>query len=134
MVSVVVSGYFDPVHVGHIEMFERARSLGDKLIVIMNSDAQAVMKKGKPFMKENERKKILESLRFVDEVFVSIDKDRSVCESLRAVNPDIFANGGDRFTDEVPETKICRELGIKIVGGLGDKIQSSSNLTGLKSV
>ncbi len=134
MVRVVVSGYFDPVHVGHIEMFERARGLGDKLIVILNSDAQAVMKKGKPFMKESERKKILESLRFVDEVFVSIDKDRSVCESLRAVNPDIFANGGDRFTDEVPETKICRELGIKIVDGLGEKIQSSSNLTGLKSV
>jgi D-beta-D-heptose 7-phosphate kinase/D-beta-D-heptose 1-phosphate adenosyltransferase len=133
MVSVVVSGYFDPVHVGHIEMFEKARSLGDKLIVIMNSDAQAIMKKGKPFMKEHERKKILESLRFVDEVFVSIDQDRSVCESLRAVNPDIFANGGDRFTDEVPETKICREMGIEIVDGLGDKIQSSSNLTGLKS-
>jgi len=134
MVRVVVSGYFDPVHVGHIEMFERARGLGDKLIVILNSDAQAVMKKGKPFMKESERKKILESLRFVDEVFVSIDKDRSFCESLRAVNPYIFANGGDRFTDEVPETKICRELGIKIVDGLGEKIQSSSNLTGLKSV
>jgi len=134
MVRVVVSGYFDPVHKGHIEMFQRAKALGDKLIVIMNSDMQAIAKKGKPFMQEGERKTILEAIRFVDEVVISIDKDRSVCETLRMVHPDIFANGGDRFTHEVPETKLCREMGIEIVDGLGNKIQSSSNLTGLKSV
>jgi len=134
MVRVVVSGYFDPVHKGHIEMFQRAKALGDTLIVIMNSDAQAVMKKGKPFMQEGERKTILEAIRHVDEVVISIDKDRSVCETLRMVNPDIFANGGDRFTYEVPETILCKEMGIKIVDGLGDKIQSSSDLTGLKSI
>ena len=134
MVRVVVSGYFDPVHKGHIEMFQRAKALGDKLIVIMNSDMQAIAKKGKPFMQERERKTIHEAIRFVDEVVISIDKDRSVCETLRMVHPDIFANGGDRFTHEVPETKLCRELGIEIVDGLGNKIQSSSNLTGLKSV
>ncbi|MBT3642651.1 adenylyltransferase/cytidyltransferase family protein [archaeon] len=134
MVSVVVSGYFDPIHKGHIEMFEKAKALGDKLIVIMNSDAQAIAKKGKPFMQEDERKTILEAIRHVDEVVISIDKDRSVCETLRMVHPDIFANGGDRFTYEVPETILCRELGIEIVDGLGNKIQSSSDLTGLKSV
>ena len=128
MKRVVVSGYFDPLHVGHIELFERAKALGDHLIVIVNSDHQAALKKGKPFMQEHERKKILESLSVVDEVFVSIDTDRSVCESLKAVKPHIFANGGDRFDSEVPEAKICAEHGIEMVDGLGDKIQSSSDL------
>lgn len=128
MKTVAVSGYFDPLHVGHIELFKLARALGDKLVVILNNDRQAEAKKGKYFMPAEERKKILEELRCVDEVFVSIDEDRSVCESLRAVSPDIFANGGDRFNYEVPEAQVCRELGIEIVDGLGKKIQSSSEL------
>lgn len=125
---VAASGYFDPIHLGHIEYLELAKKLGDKLIVILNNDAQAINKKGSVFMPLKERKKILESLRFVDSVFVSIDDDRSVCKSLEFLKPDIFAKGGDRFTYEIPETPICKKLGIKIVDGLGEKIQSSSEL------
>lgn len=126
--KVVVSGHFDPVHIGHIELFEKARALGDKLIVILNNDVQGVLKKGKVFMPAVERKKILESLKMVDEVFIAIDSDLSVCETIRMIRPDVFANGGDRFDYEVPEAKICRELGIEMIDGLGEKIQSSSDL------
>lgn len=125
---VAVSGYFDPVHEGHIEYFRLAKDLGDRLIVILNNDVQAVLKKGKPFMSQEGRKAVLEALDMVDEVFVSVDKDEDVCESLRAVRPNIFAKGGDRFSHEVPEVGVCGELGIRIVDNLGDKIQSSSGL------
>jgi len=127
-IVVAVSGYFDPLHVGHIEYLELAKGLGDKLIVILNNDEQALLKKGKVFMPFEERIRIIKALRCVDEVFPCIDKDRSVCESLRAVRPNIFANGGDRVIGEVPETPICEELGIKMVDSLGKKIQSSSEL------
>jgi len=127
-VVVAVSGYFDPVHEGHIEYFKLARKLGDRLVVILNNDKQAAMKKGKSFMLEAGRKKVLEAMEVIDDVFVSVDDDRSVCESLRKINPDIFANGGDRLFGEVPEAKVCDELGVKIVDGLGDKIESSSGL------
>ena len=96
MVRVVTSGYFDPLHVGHLECLEKASKLGDKLIVIVNSDLQAKLKKGESFMKEEDRMKIVSALKCVDEVFLSIDKDKSQCESLRHINPDIFAKGGDR--------------------------------------
>lgn len=130
--TVAVSGYFDPLHVGHIEMMEKAKSLGDKLIVIVNNDKQAELKKGKPFMNEDDRLKIIKSLKCVDEAFISIDHDSSVCNSLRLCVPNIFANGGDRKEEEVPEAKICKAFGIEMVDGLGDKIRSSSDYTGLK--
>ena len=132
--TIVTSGYFDPLHVGHLECLELAKQLGDKLIVIVNSDLQAKLKKGESFMKEGDRMKIVSALKCVDEVFLSIDKDKSQCESLRHINPDIFAKGGDRMSDEIPESKICKELGIDIVDGLGEKIRSSSDLTGLKEI
>ena len=132
MKIVVTSGYFDPLHVGHIECLELAKQLGDKLIVIVNSDLQTKLKKGKSFMKQEDRMKIILALKCVDEVFLSIDKDKSQCESLRYLKPDIFAKGGDRMSDEIPESKVCRELGIEIVDGLGKKIRSSSKLTGIK--
>ena len=125
---VAVSGYFNPLHVGHLEMFEKAKSLGDYLVVILNSDYQVKLKGSVPFMKELDRKRIIEALSCVDEVFLSTDKDRSICESLRTVHPDIFANGGDRHQGEIPESAICRELNIEMVDGLGDKIRSSSTL------
>lgn len=125
---VAVSGYFDPLHKGHIEYFRLAKKLGDELVVILNNDKQAVLKKGKSFMPLEERKIILESLKDVDNVFISIDEDLSVCKSLEILKPDIFAKGGDRFSNEIPETPICKKLGIKIIDGLGEKIQSSSNL------
>ncbi len=140
MKIIIASGYFDPIHVGHIEYLKLAKASGDKLIVILNSDYQCKLKKGKSFMPQSERKIILESLKFVDEVFDSIDKDKSVCNSIKAIAEKfhgeeiIFAKGGDRFSYEIPEAKICREKGIKIVDGLGKKIKSSSELTDLKEI
>lgn len=128
---VAVSGYFDPIHVGHIEYFKLARDIaGDngKLIVILSNDEQTKMKKGKIFMPAEDRKIILESIKYVDEVYISIDKDETECESLRDIRPDIFAKGGDRFIYEIPEASVCRELGIKMIDGLGKKIRSSSEL------
>ena len=121
---VAVSGYFDPIHVGHLEYLKLAKQLGDTLVVIVNNNHQCVLKKGKPFMDEHDRVKIVEALEMVDRVFLSVDDDKSVCASLDAIKPDIFANGGDRHTGEVPESVICKKHNIKI--------RSSSDLTGLK--
>ena len=131
---VATSGYFDPLHVGHLECLELAAELGDKLIVIVNSDLQAKLKKGNSFMNQEDRMKIVSALKCVDEVFLSIDKDKSQCESLRGIKPDIFAKGGDRTSVEIPESKVCSELGIEIIDGLGKKIRSSSDITGLKEI
>src|SRR3989344_4270805 len=127
-VVVAISGYLDPVHVGHLELIQKAKALGDKLIVIVNNTEQAIMKKGFEFMPFSERLKIIKEIKGVDDVFPSIDTDRTVCKSLAALKPDIFANGGDRHQGEIPEVAICRKLGIKMIDGLGDKIQSSSDL------
>ena len=132
MTIVAVSGYFDPLHVGHLEYLEMAKQLGDKLIVIVNSDKQAELKKGKSFMNENDRVEIIGALKCVDEVFLSIDEDKSVCKSLEAIKPDIFANGGDRSLSEIPETAVMEKYNIKMVDGLGEKIRSSSEITGIK--
>lgn len=129
---VAISGYFDPIHVGHIEYINKSKNLGDKLIVILNNDKQSQIKKGKSFMSEDDRKIILENIKSVDAVFISIDEDESVCKSLEKIRPDIFAKGGDRFAAEIPESKTCQDLGIKMIDGLGDKIRSSKDFTGLK--
>ena len=134
LINVAVSGYFDPIHVGHLDYLKLAKQLGDRLIVIVNNNHQCTLKKGKPFMDELDRVRILESLSIVDEVFLSIDSDRSVCKSLEEIKPDIFANGGDRATSEVPESVVCKKYNIKMVDGLGDKIRSSSSMTGLKEI
>ena len=131
-ISVAVSGYFDPIHVGHLDYLELAKKLGDKLIVIVNNNHQCVLKKGKPFMDELDRMRIVKSIDMVDEVFLSVDSDKSVCKSLEEIKPDIFANGGDRFESDSPESGICKKFKIKMVDGLGEKIRSSSDLTGLK--
>ena len=133
MKVVAVSGYFDPIHVGHLEYLKMAKSLGDKLVVIINSDYQAGLKKGKSFMPEQDRLEIIQALRCVDEVFLSIDKDKSVCKSLEYLKPDIFANGGDRSLEEIPETAVMKKYNIEMVDGLGEKIRSSSEITGIKS-
>ena len=132
MKVVAVSGYFDPIHVGHLEFLKIAKSLGDKLVVIINSDYQADLKKGKSFMPEQDRLEIVQALRCVDEVFLSIDKDKSVCKSLEHLKPDIFANGGDRSLEEIPETAVMKKYNIEMVDGLGEKIRSSSEITGIK--
>ena len=130
-ILVAVSGYFDPIHVGHLEYLQLAKKLGDKLIVIINNNFQVKLKKGSTFMDEKDRMEIVAALRCVDEVFLSIDEDKSVCKSLEYIKPDIFANGGDRSLEEIPETTIMEKYNIKMVDGLGLKIRSSSDLTGL---
>ena len=132
MKKVAVSGYFDPIHVGHLEYLRLAKELGDYLIVIVNNDYQCELKKGKSFMAEEDRVEIVKALGIVDEVFLAVDKDRSVCASLERLRPDIFANGGDRSVGEIPESKVMEKYNIEMIDGLGDKIRSSSSLTGLK--
>ncbi len=131
MKRVAVSGYFDPVHKGHIEYFKLAKKLAGKtgkVICILNTDKQALFKKPRVFMCQEERRLVLESIKYIDEVYVSIDQDMSVCKSLKVIRPDIFAKGGDRYKDEILEKDICDELSIRIVDGLGKKIQASSEL------
>ena len=134
MKKVAISGYFDPIHVGHLEYIELSKKLGDYLIVIVNNNHQCVLKKGKPFIDEKDRIKIVEAIEWVDEVFLSIDMDKTVCKSLEAIKPNIFTNGGDRTNEEIPESMVCKKYGIEILDGLGKKIRSSSDLTGLKSI
>ena len=123
-----VSGYFDPIHVGHIEYFKLSKNVADKLMVIVNNDEQAILKKGKPFMPADERVKLIQELKCVDYVVKSIDTDRTVCKTLELVEPrpTFFCNGGDQNNESIPEAKICKELGIILLDGFGDKIQSSS--------
>jgi glycerol-3-phosphate cytidylyltransferase/D-beta-D-heptose 7-phosphate kinase/D-beta-D-heptose 1-phosphate adenosyltransferase len=123
---ICVSGYFNPLHAGHIEYFEKSKKLGDKLVVIVNNDKQSILKKGSSFMPEDERLKIIRSLKIVDMAVLSIDDDRTVCKTLTSIRPNIFTNGGDQFNDIIPEKTICENLGIELVDGLGEKIQSSS--------
>jgi len=133
---VIVSGYFNPIHKGHIEYLKNARKLGDYLIVIVNNDTQVKVKGSIPFMNVKERVIILNSIKsYVDEVFISIDKDGSVCKSIKKIKKKykncnlIFAKGGDRTIDNIPEKEVCRELGIKMVFGIGGKkTQSSTSL------
>ncbi len=138
MKIIITSGYFDPPHIGHIEYFRLARRLGDKLIVILNSDAQARLKYGEPFLPYESRRANVEEFRSVDEVFDSIDTDKSVCKSIEAIaqkyfgNELIFAKGGDRFGSEIPEAGVCRIYGIKIIDGLGEKIEASSRIRAKK--
>ncbi|MEI6627234.1 MAG: adenylyltransferase/cytidyltransferase family protein [bacterium] len=127
-ITVVASGYFDPIHIGHIEYLEKAKELGDKLIVVVNSNNQAILKKGNFFMDEKERMAIVKALRCVDEVFLSIDEDGSVCKTIEALKPNIFAKGGDRHVGNIPEVAVCQKINCEIISGLGDKIQSSSTL------
>jgi D-beta-D-heptose 7-phosphate kinase/D-beta-D-heptose 1-phosphate adenosyltransferase len=138
---VMVSGGFDPIHIGHVRMFQEAKKLGDKLVVVINNDNWLRAKKGKEFMPEIDRKEIIEAFDFVDEVYFTEHSasmnyhdpiERSVCEAIRKIRPHIFANGGDRKPDgdPVPEVAVCEELGIEMVYnvGYGGKVRSSSDL------
>jgi cytidyltransferase-like protein len=131
--AIIVSGYFNPIHKGHIEYFQQAKSFGDKLFVIVNNDFQRSLKGSKKFQDENERLLNVENLKLVDKCFIAIDKDRSVCESIKLIYKNhsfefdfSFANGGDQKNENSPEKLICSKLGIDLIDGLGDKIQSSS--------
>ncbi len=125
---VALSGGFDPIHVGHVRMIKHAADLG-RVVVFVNSDAWLLRKKGYVFMPFVERLEIVRNIDGVEMAIEAVDDDESVCESLRMLRPDIFANGGDRKSDNVPEVKLCNELGIELVWNVGgDKIQSSSEL------
>ena len=134
--AIIVSGYFNPIHKGHLELFNKAKLQGDELWVIVNSDLQRGLKGSKEFMGEDERLLIVSSLKMVNFSMIAIDEDRTVSETLRALyvksianDPKYqisFANGGDQNNDSIPEARICQELGIYLIEGLGDKIQSSS--------
>ena len=127
---VAVSGGFDPLHVGHVRMIQAAAKLGTRLVVIVNGDEFLVRKKGYAFMPLAERVEIVRALRDVDEVVAAVDPDQTVRETLRLVKPHVFANGGDRHNvEDIPETAVCRELGIEMVFNVGGgKVQSSSDL------
>ena len=135
---IIVSGGFDPVHKGHIRMFREAANLGHQVFIGLNSGEWLSRKKGKPFMKWEERAEILESCKFITQVLPMDDSDDTASDIIKQVaklyedqDMDIyFANGGDRTTDNVPEMDICKELGIAMLWGVGGgKIQSSSWLT-----
>jgi D-beta-D-heptose 7-phosphate kinase/D-beta-D-heptose 1-phosphate adenosyltransferase len=131
-IIVAVSGGFDPVHVGHVRMFEEAKRLGDRLVVILNNDNWLRAKKSHVFMSEAERKEIIEAFGCVDGVVLTDHPenptDMTVCAALKTIRPQIFANGGDRFSDNTPEVAVCNELGCEMVWnvGAGGKVQSSS--------
>lgn len=133
--AVVVSGYFNPLHLGHLELFSKAKKSGDMLIVIVNSDMQRELKGSKEFQNEEERLAIIRALRDVDMAYLSIDQDSTQIKTLEMLYTRYviegglelaFANGGDQNNDTIPERSICEGLGIELIDGLGNKIQSSS--------
>jgi len=132
----MVSGGFDPVHIGHVRLFREAKKLGDELVVVINNDNWLRLKKGYVFMGELERKEIIEAFEMVDRVILSTHKkntkDISISKDLRSLRPHIFAKGGDRHKGNIPtpEVLVCEEIGCKIVNdvGHGGKVQSSSDL------
>ena len=135
---IILSGGFDPVHKGHIRMFREAANLGHQVIIGLNSDKWLTRKKGKPFMKWEERAEILESCKFVTQVLSMNDDDDTASDIIKQVaklyqDQDMniyFANGGDRKRGNVPELDVCKDLNVVMLWGVGGgKIQSSSWLT-----
>ena len=133
--AIAVSGYFNPLHIGHLELFEQAKQQGDMLIVLVNNDKQRELKGSKAFQSEQERLTIVRALRDVDIAYLSIDEDQTQIQSLQMLYQRYvlegglklaFANGGDQNNDTIPERAICEGLGIELIDGLGKKIQSSS--------
>ena len=131
--AIIVSGYFNPLHKGHLELFEKAKTSGDQLWVIVNSDLQRELKGSKKFMDQDERLLIVSAIGMVNKALISIDKDKTQCATLGDLADKYsteyqlyFANGGDQNNDSIPEVPVCIEKGIGLIDGLGGKIQSSS--------
>ena len=131
--AIIVSGYFNPLHKGHLELFEKAKTKGDALWVIVNSDLQRALKGSKAFMDQDERLIIVKAIGIVDKALISLEKDKTQRATLSFLAKEygaeydlFFANGGDQNNDSIPEVLVCREKGIGLIEGLGDKIQSSS--------
>jgi cytidyltransferase-like protein len=135
MIRVLVAGGFDPIHSGHIDHLAKARSLGDDLTVILQTDENLLKKKGWCLLPYNDRRDVVSSIRYVDTVFMNLDRDGTCANTIQyladmLLRPDIFAKGGDRTPENMPqnEIEICKRLGIEIVYGCGDLLNSSSNL------
>lgn len=133
MKIVIVSGYFNPLHGGHIDMIEAAAAMGDKLIVIVNNDKQQLLKKGKIILDESNRLRLMRALKDVDQVMLSIDEDPTQIKSLEMVAGQypgdelIFANGGDRnSTAAIPETEVCEKYNIEMRFDAGEGKPDSS--------
>ena len=131
---VIVSGYFNPIHEGHLEYLNRSKALGDFLYVIINNDLQRELKGSKPFLTENQRRTIIKNIKAVDDVIIAIDENKFVDKTLELIYKEeahkydriLFTNGGDQTAETIGEKTVCERLGIEMVFGLGDKIQSSS--------
>lgn len=131
--AIIVSGYFNPIHKGHLDYFNQAKALADELIVIVNNDHQRKLKGSQEFQSEEERVIIVSNIKAVDRVYLSIDQDRTVCQTITKIAKELgdtyalaFANGGDQNNQSIPEVPVCQQLGVTLIDGLGDKIQSSS--------
>jgi cytidyltransferase-like protein len=131
--AIIVSGYFNPLHKGHLDLFRKAKERGDMLIVIVNNDIQRELKGSSFFQEEEERIEIIRELSLVDMAWLSIGKDSTQTSTLKMLLNKFhdtlnlsFANGGDQNNNTIPEKKICEQFGIELIDGLGDKIQSSS--------
>ena len=126
--TIAVSGGFDPIHKGHVQMIREAAEYG-RVIVFLNSDAWLIRKKGYKFMPFEERAYIAGSIKGVSIITNVDDSDGTVCKALERFKPDYFANGGDRYETNTPEMKVCKDLGIQMLWNIGGgKIQSSSEL------
>jgi len=131
--AIIVSGYFNPIHKGHLEYFNNAKAMADQLFVIVNNDHQRELKGSKEFQDENERMIIVSNIKAVDKAILSIDTDRTVRETIKMIAEQFgsefdlgFANGGDQNNDTIPERIVCEEMNVALIDGLGEKIQSSS--------
>ena len=131
--AIIVSGYFNPIHKGHLEYFNNAKAMADQLFVIVNNDHQRELKGSKEFQDEKERMIIVSNIKAVDKAILSIDTDRTVCATIKMIAEQFgsefelgFANGGDQNNDTIPEREVCEEMNVELIDGLGDKIQSSS--------
>jgi cytidyltransferase-like protein len=131
--AIIVSGYFNPLHKGHLDLFRKAKEICYMLIVIVNNDIQRELKGSSFFQEEEERIEIIRELSLVDMAWLSIDKDSTQTSTLKMLLNKFhdtlnlsFANGGDQNNNTIPEKKICEQFGIELIDGLGDKIQSSS--------
>lgn len=131
--AIILSGYFNPIHKGHLEYFNNAKDYADKLFIIVNNDHQRELKGSKEFQDENERMIIVSNIKAVDKAILSIDSDRTVCKTIVSIAKEFgeefdlgFANGGDQNNDTIPEREVCDMMNVALIDGLGDKIQSSS--------
>ena len=130
MKTIIVSGFFNPLHGGHLDMIEAARKMGDRLVVVVNNDDQQLIKKGKIILDQDNRTRLMRALRDVDEVYLSIDTEPPVINTLELLAKQyhgeqlVFANGGDRDSvTAIPETEVCEKYGIELVFGVGTGVR-----------